>query len=177
MSAKWTEWQSDLERISPFSQEWNEGLAEDFIQSLQGIVTRKRAQRETMVKLGDELGRLRTAFSQTLAFFQLERDCQSWSARNCPEGELDRALDLLGELGADLLRRNGEFPPPEVQIHSYAALQECCLKAANAISEIRPGFQILNDLLAEQAEEGDAPAAPCLETPVSVVVEPGEAAA
>jgi hypothetical protein len=151
MNVTWPVWTSELERIPPFSEEWNEGLAEEFILNLRDIMARKRAQRETVGKLIDELNRVRTAFSETLAFFHLERNCQFWDACNCPGSQVEYAIDLLGQWRADLQRYSRIFPPPRDKTQSYAAVQECCLQAEKAIAALRPVFGTLHNLLSPQA--------------------------
>lgn len=153
MSVRWSMWQAELERISPFAEEWNAGLAEDFLRGVQELVGRKRAQREAVEKLAEELRYLRTSYTQTLAFFDLERACETWSAANCPGGEVERVIQLLAQWRGNLLRYNGVFPPAEEKVRNYLALHEWCREAESAMTAIRPGFGALNNLLGPQPAE------------------------
>ncbi|HWQ52433.1 MAG TPA: hypothetical protein VN442_02035 [Bryobacteraceae bacterium] len=160
MSVRWSMWQAELERISPFAEEWNPGLAEDFLRGVQDLVGKKRAQREAVEKLAEELRFLRTSYTQTLAFFDLERACEGWSAANCPGAEVERVIQLLAQWRGNLLRYNGVFPPAEEKVRSYMALHEWCLEAEAAMAAIRPGFGALNNLLAPPKAEVPAPEPP-----------------
>lgn len=157
MANRWSAWQAELERVSPFSAEWDDGQAEEFIRVLEGIAARKRAQRAAVERLGEEIKVLRTSYAQALAFFDLERACASWSAGNCANGDVERVLQALAQWRAVLTRYNDMFPPPEDRVRTYSALQECAMEAAAAMAAIRPGFGALSAALS-------GPAAPASET-------------
>lgn len=179
MSVRWQVWQSELERLSPFSEEWNEGLPEEFIRGLEGLLAKKRAQREAVEKLAVELRSLRATYTQTLAFFDLERICQSWSADHCPGAEVERVLQVLEQWRGNLLRYEGVFPPAGDKTRTYASLRECCQEADEAMAKIRPGFGALHDLLAPPlaAPVTEQPAPATAPEPQSAAPEAGEPAA
>lgn len=182
MSARWQVWQTELERLSPFSEEWNEGLPEEFIRTLSDLLAKKRAQREAVEKLAAEIRTLRATYAQTLAFFDMERVCQSWSADNCPGPDVDRVLQILEQWRGSLVRYEGMFPPVGEKVKTYAALREACLEADEAMAKIRPGFGALHDVLAPPiaaaepaAEEKAAAAAASAETEPAPAAQPPEA--
>ncbi len=158
MTDRWSAWQTELERISPFSAEWNEGQPEDFIRTLEEIVARKRAQRVAVERLGEEIKALRSTYAQALAFFDLERACETWSASNCAGAEVERVLQALAQWRAVLMRYNDAFPPSQDRIQTYAALQECAMEAAAAMANIRPGFGTLSAALSSRNGVVEMPA-------------------
>lgn len=173
MSVRWQAWQIELERLSPFSEEWNDGLPEEFIRTLESLLARKRAQREAVEMLAGEIRSLRATYAQTLAFFDLERVCQSWSADHCPGAEVERVLQVLEQWRGNLLRYDGLFPPAGDKTKTYASLRECFQEADEAMARIRPGFGALHDVLAPPiaaaapASEQQVPASD-LEVPAAV---------
>lgn len=147
MANRWSVWRAELERISPFSADWNEGEPEDFIRVLEEIAARKRAERDAAEGLAKAIQNLRSTCARALAFFEFERACQTWSAGNCDKAALDGTLQALSEWQGLLLRYNGLFPPPRERIQTYAALHECAMEAAAAMATLRPGFRKLSALL------------------------------
>jgi len=164
MAVRWTAWQSELEALPVFAEEWSDGLPEDFVRNVQGIVVRKRAQREAIQTLAGEVQRVHDTYQQLLAFFDLERACQRWSAANCPDEAVDRVLAALGEWRERLTRYSGKFPPSDAEMRSYAAMQACIREAQSAADLIRAGFGALDAYLAPRVAGTEKSAAePALE--------------
>jgi len=158
MAVRWNTLLGEIERLSAFAEDWNEGLAEDFVRNVEAIAARKRAQRESIGKLAEELKAVHAVYIQLLAFFDLERATLAWSAANCPGADVERVLEILGQWRAQLLQYDGKFPPPETELRSYEAMQRFVFEAQTAEAMIRPGFGTLDALL-RPVESAAAPAA------------------
>lgn len=158
MANRWSAWRAELERISPFSADWNESQPEDFIRILREIAARKRAERAAVEGLAKAIQDVRSTCARALEFFGFERACQTWSAGNCDQAELDGTLRALSEWHRLLLRYNEIFPPPRECIQTYAALQECAMEAAAAMGTLRPGFRKLSAVLSPRTSLVEMPA-------------------
>jgi hypothetical protein len=161
MADKWSVWQSDLERLGPFAEEWAEGRVEEFIRTLLNSVARKRQQRDALLAMMDEVRALHATYRKSLAFFDLDRACQSWSVENCDASDVERVLLALAEWRTQMQEYGNRFPPPDNATLTLAAVQACVLDAQAAASAILPCFGVLDKALspgAAQDEETDAAA-------------------
>jgi hypothetical protein len=148
----WLTWQSELESLSVFAEEWTQDLAENFIRTVQGITARKRAQKEAIEKLAAEVRRLHETYQQLLAFFDLEQACLRWSVSNCPQEAAERVLAVLTDWRERLMGYRGKYPPPKEEMQSFIALQSFFREAQGDADLIRAGFGALDVYLAPQVE-------------------------
>jgi hypothetical protein len=158
MSVRWNAWQSELEAVPPFAEEWNPGLAEEFAREVERIATRKRAERAAVEKLSVEVKAVHASNRQLLVFFDLERACARWSAERCPAADVERVLTAVAAWRERLLQFSGKFPPSDEEIQSLAALQLCIREAQSAADVIRDGFGALDACLAPRAAAAEGSA-------------------
>jgi len=153
MSAPWKIWRSQLEAIPVLAEEWSDGGAEEFVRDLQSLVARKRVQRESALKLVDQIKDVHILFEDVLAFFEIERAFLRWSAVNCPSEELEQAGLALAEWREVLRKYSGIFPPSEGTCRSFAAMQTFLREAESASATILAGFQTVDAYLAPRSVE------------------------
>lgn len=153
MADLWSAWQSEVERLTPFAEEWNEGRVEDFIRNLLNCAAKKRQQRDRLLELMEEVRGLHARCRRMLAFFDFERACQSWSAENCGAAEVERVLGALAEWRAHLLKHNNSFPLTEDDTRTLAGMQARMQEAQAAAETIRPCFGVLDAALSPAAPE------------------------
>lgn len=161
MADMWSAWQSDVERLTPFADEWKEGRVEDFIRHLLNSAAKKRQQRDVLLTLMEEVKNLQVTYKRLLTFFDLEQACRSWSPENCSEAEVERVSAALAEWRAQLLQHSPAFPPPETDTRTFADMQTRMLEAQAAAAMMRPSFAVLDAALssgAPERESADTPA-------------------
>ena len=167
MAVIWQTWQSELESLSVFAEEWTQDLAENFISTVQGITARKRGQKEAIDKLAAEVRRLHETYQQLLAFFDLEQACLRWSVSNCPQEAAERVLAVLTDWRERLMGYRGKYPPPQEEIQSFIALQTFFRDAQGDADLIRAGFGALDVYLAPHVEPVPAPEPPAVSEPLA----------
>jgi hypothetical protein len=161
----WSHWQSELEALSVFAEEWNEDLAEKFIAAVKDIAARKRAQKQVSLNLKLAIQKLQEANRPLLAFFDLDQACSRWSTESCPLEDRERVLVILEDWNERLQGYAGKYPPSETRVASFAALQILLRDAQADVDAVRGGFGSLDAYLAPQIK-----AAPAV--PVAVVEDP-----
>lgn len=147
MADMWSVWQSDLERLTPFAEEWREGRVEDFVRNLLNRAAKKRIQRDALLALVGDVSDLHARYKHLLAFFDLERACQSWSAENCGASDVEPVLAALTEWRAQLLKHSANFPPSADETSTLAAMRTYVQEAQAAAATIRPCFTVLDAAL------------------------------
>ena len=100
MANRWSVWRAELERISPFSADWNEGEPEDFIRVLEEIAARKREiesilQQASQRQLSEDD---RAIVERVRSFLQLSDQAAGREDMRQAEALSERALVLAREL-------------------------------------------------------------------------------
>ncbi|MFB3827943.1 MAG: hypothetical protein ACE15B_14320 [Bryobacteraceae bacterium] len=155
MDDRWAVWQAELNRLTPFAQEWREGNTEDFIRSVLNIAAKKREQRDAILALAAEIADLHLNYRQLLAFFDLEAATESWAASACGAADVERVLAAMTEWRGYLVKYGPKFPPDRTGTSTLAAMQECMREAQEAAERIRPCIDILHRAFGSAA--GPAP--------------------
>lgn len=153
MDDRWTSWQAEVNRLTPFANEWEEGRVEDFIRNVLNMAAKKREQRDAILALAAEIKDLHVRYKQLLAFFNLERATASWAASACAAADVDRVLAALDEWRGLLMRYGPRFPPPEAETSSFAAMDACMREAQAAADAIRPCLDVLSSALGSAGDE------------------------
>jgi hypothetical protein len=156
MPDTWSVWQSEVERLSPFADEWKEGRVEDFIRNLLNCASNKRKQRDALLTLMEEVRNLHVAYKRLLAFFDLENACRSWSPENCGADEVERVLAALAEWRGQLLKHSASFPPAETETLTFAGMQARMQEAQAAAATIGPCFEVLDAALSSGRPDAGA---------------------
>lgn len=151
MSTLWESCRSQFEALPAVADEWMEGAAEEFVRDLRKLVDKKRAWRNSALKLAHEIKYVHVFYEDLLVFFNIEGAFLHWSVMNCPNEEMDRVRSLLAEWREVLQQYSGTFPPPEENCQSYAAMQILFAKAQRAAPMILAGFRSLDACLAPRA--------------------------
>ncbi len=177
MADRWVDWKSELERLTPFAEEWSESRTENFVRTVLNIAVRKREQRAAFLRLYEEIDNLHARYRQVLTFFDLERACASWAASNCETTDVERVIAALTEWRNHIQNFSAKFPPAEDSTRTLSAMQACLGEAQDAASAIDPCFRVLDGLLggdgAPVAEE--QPAAVAAEAPAECALPEAEA--
>jgi hypothetical protein len=147
----WNAWRRELEALPALSDEWSEGLAESFAQSLHDLVDRKRSERVIALELAFAIREVHIDHEDLLVFYGIEDAFLEWSVNHCLGEELETVRLALAEWRLVLQKYAGALPPAQESCRSFTELRLFARNAQAAGDAILEGFRALDAHLAPEA--------------------------